>query len=140
MKIISYTARVDPETGEVIRPVRSAVRIGETNNWMIQDVDDYDKIPAEANELGALAANVAVPNRNDLHRDHPLYGEKVPMGPFPAGSLPGDIRLMPDNSWQYYDQKTGRWHPWRKTNGRPVDISSPSIELAIGDSKIGLGK
>lgn len=120
MKIIRYTPDIDPETNEAIPPVQSAIRLGQSNNWLIQSIDDYDNLPETAVELAPPAVLSVFVARNDLPDTHPLKGERVPQGPFPAGSLPGDPRINADGSWDYYNSKTSQWIPWRDSSGQPI--------------------
>jgi hypothetical protein len=61
-----------------------------------------------------------------LPTDHPLYGEFIPDGPFPAGVLPGDIRINLDGSSDFY--QNDKWAQYSDSDGNHT-ISDPNIDV-----------
>ena len=116
MKVIEYS-------GEE-KPTESAVKIeGSENKWILLDGSERDKIPHGSKILTTVQAITAIKRKNLLPSNHPLKKDenRIPEGPFPAGSLPGDIRFNDDGSVDFYFKE--KWYPYSDTEGDPVDVT-----------------
>lgn len=111
--------------GKDVPPTKKAVRQEKTNFWLIPP-DEKDQIPGSARVLSNLEAAMQAQPRNDLPVGHPLRGERIPKGPFAAGTLPGDIRFNLDGSFEFY--KDGVWEDFTDTNGDLV-LADPDVAL-----------
>lgn len=126
MKVIEYSGDE--------KPTESAVKIeGTANKWILLDGSEREDIPVGAKVLTTEQGIAAIKRKNLLPADHPLKKDenRIPEGPFPAGSLPGDIRFNDDGSVDYYFKK--KWYAYSETNGDPVDPNiTPSPVPIIG--------
>jgi len=117
MRVIQYLSTEDE------KPTDSAVKVeGTADKWILLDGSEKDKLPPGATLLDTVDGKAAIKRKTPLPKSHALYkwGDSIPEGPFPAGSLPGDLRYNDDGSTDYYD-KSGNWYKYSENDGVPTD-------------------
>ena len=107
MLVIEYYPGEPNQNGQIKLPASSAIRIKESNYWILMDGSERIQLVDGAIIVDVTTARNAVKRARALPLDHPLYGENIPDGPFPAGCLPGDVRMNEDGSWDCH--VNGRW-------------------------------
>jgi hypothetical protein len=96
-------------------PARSAIRIYQSDYWILMDGSERFRLASGATIVDTATARNIIRRVRTLPVDHPLYGENIHDGPFPAGCLPGDVRMNEDGSWDCH--VNGRWCSYSDVNG-----------------------